>query len=147
MRQSVEGALPNLKVGDAVIRTVTIEAEGIPAMLLPPLTLVAPTGIAVYPDPPSLQDRSDSRTDVLTATRIDRATFMLQQPGDYVLPAIDLAWWNLGDQTIQRARAGEVTSSSRVSNRRSPKLLPKDGWRWNVVSRCSRKKVASSIPR
>jgi hypothetical protein len=123
LRQSIEGASPDMKVGDAVIRTVTIEAQGIPSMLLPPVSLAAPAGIAVYPDQPSLQDRSDSRTDVLTATRIDRATFMLQQPGDYVLPGIEIAWWNLGDQTIQRARADAVT----VHVAPNPALAPSAG--------------------
>src|SRR5262249_20189656 len=94
---------------DAVIRTVTIEADGIPAMLLPEIRFTAPDGLAVYADQPSLQDRSDRRTDVLTATRIDRATFMLQKPGAYVLPAIDIGWWNLREQKIEQAHADAVT--------------------------------------
>jgi hypothetical protein len=109
LRQSVDGVSPDLKTGDAVVRTLTIEAKGIPAMLLPPLQPSAPAGLAAYPDQPSLQDHSDRRTDELTATRVDRVTYMLQKPGDYVLPAIELAWWNLRDQKVERARTDQIT--------------------------------------
>src|SRR5262249_22007638 len=91
------------------VRTVTVEADGVPAMLLPQIRLTAPDGLAIYADQPSLQDRSDRRTDLLTATRIERATYMLQRPGAYVLPAIDIAWWNLREQKIEQARADALT--------------------------------------
>ena len=111
LHQSVEPASGERKVGDAVIRTITIEAEGIPAMLLPATSFARPEGLAVYPDQPTLQDRSDRRTDVLTATRVDRVTYMLEKPGDYVLPAIELAWWDLRGQRIVQARADPVALS------------------------------------
>ena len=120
LRQSVEPSVGDLKVGDAVVRTVTIEADGIPAMLLPEIRLTAPDGLAVYADQPSLQDRVDRRTDALTATRIDRATYMLQRPGTYVLPAIDIAWWNLREQKIEQAHADAVT----VQVAANPALAP-----------------------
>src|SRR5262249_41608270 len=77
--------------------------------LLPPAHLAAVPGLALYPDQPSLQETTDRRTDALSATRIERATYILQQPGDHVLPSIDIAWWDLGDQTIKHARTDAVT--------------------------------------
>ena len=94
--QAVQRSSDELKTGDAVTRTVTIKAEGLPAMLLPPQSFAAIDGFALYPAQPSLEDHVDGRTDAMTSTRIDSATYMLQRPGNYVLPAIDIAWWNVG---------------------------------------------------
>jgi hypothetical protein len=77
-------------------------------MLLPPLQFRTPDGLAVYPDQPLLQEKTDRRTDELTATRIERATYMLQKPGDYELPPIDIAWWNLREQRVERLHADPV---------------------------------------
>ena len=97
IEQSVQRSSEQLKVGDSVTRIVTIQAEETPAMLLPPVTFPAVDGLAVYPAQPALQDKTEGRTDALTATRTDSATYILQRPGDYVLPAIDVRWWNAGE--------------------------------------------------
>src|SRR5262249_25249999 len=86
VEQAVQRSSDPLKTGDAVTRIVTIKAEGAPAMLLPPTSFAAIDGLGVYPAQPSLQDKTDSRTDVLTSTRVDSATYMLEKAGDYVLP-------------------------------------------------------------
>jgi hypothetical protein len=106
--QTVQRSSDRLKTGDSVTRTVTIKAEGLPAMLLPPQSFVAIDGIALYPAQPSLDDHVEGRTDTMTSTRVDSATYMLQRPGNYVLPAIDIAWWNVGSGKIERIRLGEV---------------------------------------
>ena len=69
-------------------------------MLLPPVTFPAVDGLAVYPAQPALQDKTEGRTDALTATRTDSATYILQWPGDFVLPAIDVCWWNAGEGRV-----------------------------------------------
>ena len=71
VEQSVQRSSDPLKVGDSITRTVTIKAEETPAMLLPPVTFPAVDGLAVYPGQPSLQDKTEGRTDALTATRTD----------------------------------------------------------------------------
>src|SRR5262249_28011488 len=49
------------------------------------------------------------RTDVLTATRTERATYMLERPGAYALPAVEIAWWNLRDEKVAEAHVDAVT--------------------------------------
>ncbi len=109
LRQAIDPPSGDRKVGDAVTRTITIEVQGLPAMILPPTAFPAPDGLAVYTDQPALQDRTEQRTSVLTGTRIDRASYILQKPGDYALPAIEVAWWNLTEQKVERARVDAVT--------------------------------------
>ncbi|MGN6460237.1 MAG: BatD family protein [Pseudolabrys sp.] len=109
LRQEVQSSPQPLKVGDAVTRTVTIEAQGTPAMLLPPTGFAAVSGTTIYPAQPELHDRSDRRTDVLSSTRTDQATYMLEQAGDVTLPAVELRWWNARAQKIESAHADSVT--------------------------------------
>jgi hypothetical protein len=40
--------------------------------------------------------------------RVDEATYMLEQAGDYTLPATELAWWNARDGKVERARTGTI---------------------------------------
>jgi len=100
--QAVNRSSQELKVGDSITRTVTTKADGTPAMLLPPVTFAKIDGLALYPDQPSVQDNVDRRTGALSATRIDQATYILERPGDYTLPPIELAWWNARDSKIER---------------------------------------------
>src|SRR5882724_11314286 len=109
IEQSVLRSSEQLKIGDSVTRSVTIRAVETPAMLLPPVTFPAMEGLAVYPAQPALQDKTEGRTDALTATRTDSATYILQRAGDYALPAIDVRWWNAQDGRIETAHLDAVT--------------------------------------
>ena len=110
-------------------------------MLLPPITFAAVDGLALYPAQPSLQDKTDGRTDALTATRTDSATYMLQRPGDYALPAIDVRWWNAGEGR-GRDRASRCGDRCRWRSiprpkRRQPRLARGRDWTGGRRSRRS----------
>ena len=105
LQQEIRASSKSLKVGDAITRTVTIKAEGAPAMLLPPPTFAPVAGTRIYRSAPRLNDQFDQRADTLTSTRTDSATYMLEAAGTVTLPALELAWWNAKDQEIDRARA------------------------------------------
>ncbi len=78
--------------GDAYTLTVTRRARDISAMLLPPLPVFRTPGLAAYPQPPELNDKS-SRGD-LTGERIDRIIWVLETPGSYDIPAVRFQWWD-----------------------------------------------------
>jgi hypothetical protein len=107
--QSIQRSSERLKVGDSVTRSITVRAEETPSMLLPPVALPAVDGLAVYAAQPGLQDKTEGRTDALTATRTDSATYILQRQGDYVLPPVDVRWWNAGKGRIETAHLDAVT--------------------------------------
>jgi hypothetical protein len=108
LTQEVKQSSHALKVGDSVTRTLTVKADGTPAMLLPVTTFAKIDGLAVYPGQPAVQDNFDQRTSALSAVRIDEATYMLEKPGSFTLPAIELAWWNVRDGKIEHARADAI---------------------------------------
>jgi hypothetical protein len=108
VEQSIQRSSDALKTGDSVTRTITIRADGTLAMLLPPPSLSAIDGFGSYPAQPSLDDHTDGRTDALTSTRSDSVTYILQRPGEYTLPAINVSWWNIDAQKIERAHLDAV---------------------------------------
>jgi len=108
IEQEIKRSSDQLKAGDAVTRTVTIKAEGTPAMLLPPQTFAIIDGLRLYPAQPALEDKVDRRTGVVTSTRVDSATYMLERGGDYSLPAIDIGWWNVGEGKVEQVHLPAV---------------------------------------
>ena len=108
IEQSIRRSSEQLKVGNSVTRIVTVRAEETPAMLLPPITLAVLDGFAVYPAQPSLEDKTEGRTDALTASRTDSATYILQRAGGYELPAIDVRWWNAKEGRVETAHLDAV---------------------------------------
>jgi hypothetical protein len=108
IEQEVQRSSEQLKTGDAVTRTVIIKADSTPAMLLPPQKFAAIDGLALYPAQPSLEDKTDGRTDVLSSLRVDSATYMLRRPGEYSLPVVDVRWWNLDSGKIETAHLDAI---------------------------------------
>ena len=105
VEQTVERSSEQLKVGDAVTRMVTITAEGPPAMLLPPQSFAEIDGLRKYPAQPALDDKSAGRSGDSVAMRVDAATYMLERPGQYALPAIDIRWFDVATGKVEVAHA------------------------------------------
>jgi len=135
IEQSVKRSSDQLKVGDSITRTVTIKAEETPAMLLPPVTIPDVDGLAIYPAQPALQDKTEGRTDALTATRTDSATYILQRPGEYALPAIDVRWWNAGEGRVETAHLDAVTMQVAANPAVQPggASAPKARFNWTTI--------------
>ncbi len=87
------------KVGDAFTRTVTMIAEGLPGMALPPLQPASLDGLAVYPTPPLVS--TDTERGSFTGKRQESYSYVFEKPGRYSLPAIQLQWWNPQDEVLK----------------------------------------------
>jgi hypothetical protein len=101
--QSVEPMEKKFKVGDAITRTVTTTVHDALSLVLPPLTFDTFPGLAVYPSNPIVTDEGGERDSGIIGRRIDAATYAMQEEGDYVLPAIEVVWWDLKQRRIQRS--------------------------------------------
>jgi hypothetical protein len=88
-----------LRIGEALTRSIRMEADDTAAMLLPPALWGAPEGVAVYPDPPALQDRTDRG--VLHAARSERAAYVPQRAGRFELPGFSVSWLRPGSGEVQ----------------------------------------------
>jgi len=96
-----------LHAGSALVRTITRTATDIPALAMRDLVFAAPDGVRVYVDAPQSLDQSERGT--ITGKRIDRATYVFEKAGTFVLPAVTQPWWNLADKQIENATGKAAT--------------------------------------
>ena len=108
LAQSVEPAVDTLKVGDALTRTVEMTVVDALSMVLPPLSFDTVPGLAVYPEPPVVTDEGGERGTQRIGRRIESATYVLGTEGVYDLPAVEIAWWDLGAQRLRRTSVPAV---------------------------------------
>lgn len=94
--------LNQLKLGEPVTRTITIEAKGLRAEQLPELDLNNLTGMQVYPDKPKLETTTDGNT--LIAKRIEKFALIPNQSGNISIPEIKVNWWNTQTNKLVTAK-------------------------------------------
>jgi hypothetical protein len=99
-------AAPELKVGDAITRTVRLRALGTPAMFIPPLPVGNVAGVKSYPQSPQLEDESTPRS---AGVRIEQTSYVLQQPGRVTLPGVHITWWSLDKKALETATTPDVS--------------------------------------
>lgn len=86
-----------LQVGDAITRTVTLRGGNTFALALPAISFEQVKGTRIYSSQPVLSDKTDRGK--YAGTRIDSATYVLEQAGDVVLPEIKISWWDPDSQS------------------------------------------------
>ncbi|KAJ8738494.1 BatD family protein [Aeromonas veronii] len=93
-RSADDHADGELRVGDAITRTVTASGQDTLSVLIPPLIIfrlqaMAGTGLSDA----SPTERYPGGREYLS-TREDQTTYIVQRGGELTLPALELAWWN-----------------------------------------------------
>ena len=91
LSESIDGNLEGLRVGDSVVRTITIDAAGTDAMMLPATSSPVSKGLAAYPDSPAMTTRIDRGR--YKATRADTVTYVAEEWGFYELPPVEVRWF------------------------------------------------------
>jgi len=104
-RISIEESWPQshrpFRVGEPVTRTLTLRADGLTASQLPELPHDLPEHLKSYADKPLLKDIK--RADGVHGSRQEKIAIMPMQPGTYILPEIDIAWWNTESGKMEQA--------------------------------------------
>ena len=97
--QSFDRELTGLKTGDAIERTIVFEATDVMAMMLPGWQQEAMPGLAAYPQPPSLTNSTNRGS--MNAKRTEHITYIVEETGQYQLPARDYYWWDTRKGELQ----------------------------------------------
>ena len=92
---------PQLKAGEPATRTITIEAKGLSASQIPPLSLAQPANARLYPEAADNRSRTDGRTIFGISTQ--KVTYIPNARGTLDVPAVELAWWDVGSDQSRRA--------------------------------------------
>jgi len=93
LEESWSTDINNLKVGDSVVRTVTMTADGLDGAVLPPFGPEEIEGLNLYPDPAEIE-----RTFVegaIVGTRIETTSIVPIASGNVLIPEISIPWWNI----------------------------------------------------
>ncbi|HEY9258918.1 BatD family protein [Chitinophaga sp.] len=85
-------SLSNLKVGDVIERTLTIDATGTLPQFIPPIKDPKVSWAEVYPGKVSLKDTRDEYN--ANGERVQVSSWLLTAAGEFELPAEALSWWN-----------------------------------------------------
>lgn len=94
-------------VGDAFTRRIRRLAPDLPAMAFPPLPPLEVEGLAAYPEPPSVRDRTERGE--FTGEREDAVTYVCERAGEITLPALAITWWDTDDEVLRREVLEGVT--------------------------------------
>lgn len=94
-----------LRVGDAFAATLTVTVHDALSMVVPPQPPELIDGLAAYADPPVVRDEGGERGEAIVGTRIEKTTWVAEEPGEYRLPPVELVWW---DVAAGRSRTSSV---------------------------------------
>ncbi|WP_454440919.1 BatD family protein [Vibrio bathopelagicus] len=100
IEQQWQRSSKELKVGDAITRTVTIKAKDSLSVLLPNvLNNESTQQYQAYPQPNRLddtQERGDYRS-----SRVEETVYVIQQGGEFTLPDFSFQWWDSKNQRLE----------------------------------------------
>lgn len=111
-----------LVAGEPLTRRVTVSALGQLETQIPAPQPPSATGVNVYPDKPELTRRVEAGG--IRGVRKDQYAVIGVTPGNVVLPAVELPWWNIGAARWEVARLPERAITVRSSGEASPPVEP-----------------------
>jgi hypothetical protein len=108
VRQTLDRSLARLKAGDAITRTIAVDAAHTQPMMIRPPAIEAPDGVRVYRKDPSLSSDLGVHGELNAGRRIDRVTYLFEKPGHYTLPAIEFPWFDTASASRKTAEAPAI---------------------------------------
>lgn len=82
----------DLKVGDVIERTITINASGTLPSLISPLDIVEPEKVSIYPKAAVLKDKRNDEG--VNGERVESYSYLFEEEGTITIPEEEVLWWN-----------------------------------------------------
>lgn len=98
---------PQFKVGEAVNRTIYLQAAGVIDSQLPELKFKSVSGLKQYPEKPQVEMRVENGK-IIASEKIANV-YIPNQPGDMTLPEISVNWFNVKTKTMEKAVLPAIT--------------------------------------
>jgi hypothetical protein len=115
LKQQWSADVQQVKVGEPLTRTLTLRATGTTVGQLPSLhTAENQADLKNYPDQPRLEEQKTDNG--LIALREEKIAFIPTKTGRYTLPAIEIPWFNVKTQKIERAMVEATTITVAAGN-------------------------------
>jgi len=90
---------PVFKVGEPLTRTITVTADGLSSSQLPQINMGEVPDMKLYPDQAVKND--DKTAAGVVGTRQEKIALIPTKAGHYVIPAIEIPWWNTEKGTLE----------------------------------------------
>jgi hypothetical protein len=116
----------DLKVGDSITRTLTLQADDTPGLSLPPPPAADIDGLRRYPQAPTISNLGDGRGGITGGQRIDPLVYRVTQSGHYRLPAISVKWWDTRNHRLQVAQVPALTFDAKAASYTPPFSITDD---------------------
>ncbi len=101
IREQWDNDFTNVRIGDAINRTIEIEAFGLDGAALPPLETPTVASVNMYPEPPEI-----SRTYVngnIVGERIQQNSLVMTEIGTIRIPGVSLPWFDIDTEEVKYA--------------------------------------------
>lgn len=141
--QTLDRDPAKLKVGEALVRTVSLIADDTQPMMLPELDFAAPDNVKVYRADPSLVDAGQDKDNPDAAIRKERVTYVVDKAGRNTIPAIDVRWFNSESGKMESAEAPAVTLS--VAANPAAQVIPASAPSQSLDQIATRRAVTRSL--
>lgn len=130
--QSWEPHISEIEVGDAINRTVRLEAADVSGMAFEPLQQEEIPGLATYPARVSIEDRQERGS--IQGVRTESVTYVAERAGTYELPAILINWWNISSETLEQIELEGIRLSVKPGSHGNLPALSTEGSRGWIIS-------------
>ena len=107
--QSFDRDPSKMKVGEAVVRTITVYAEDTQSMLIPVIPVVAAKGMKQYSKSPQIADGVEAEDRTTGSTRTETITYVAETAGTVEIPAISYPWFDVDAQANAMATLPATT--------------------------------------
>jgi len=101
LNESWSGLNDSLNLGDSITREITLQATGVLAQTIPPITQAQISGLKVYPEPASKEELKTAKG--VSVIRSRSFAIVATQAGELVLPEIAIPWWNTQTKKFETA--------------------------------------------
>jgi hypothetical protein len=101
LTESWSGLNGPLNLGDSVTREITLQATGVLAHTITPITLSEINGLKIYPEPANKKESKTARG--IAVTRSRSFAIVATSAGDFVVPEVLIQWWNTQTQQFETA--------------------------------------------
>jgi hypothetical protein len=108
IRQEWSADFEQMKVGEPITRTLTLQVKGSTVSSLPELGgAKVDAQLKTYPDQPVLKEQKNR--DGIIAFREEKVAIIPSKAGSYILPAIKITWFNTQTNKMEVAKIPETT--------------------------------------
>ncbi len=115
-------SLQGLEPGEAITRNVRIRAEGLNSSLLPEIQYEETDTLKFYPDQPAREDLANQNG--VTGIRSQGTAIVASEGGEFILPALEIPWWNTTADNLEFARLDEQILSVIPGSAEPPPSAP-----------------------